>query len=137
MPFDTTEFDPDVWEQLILSGGHERIDFMDNGGIVGLDPDWMTEDERRDLQQPPALRLEDLAEPPMLLPREPDTPSTVADDDFREDFPMPDAPDTPAEPGRVRFEPGTAPPVRDLAIDFEGERDNLLLPPLPPAPPPE
>ena len=110
---------------------------MDNGGIVGLDPDWMTEDERRDLQQPPALRLEDLAEPPMLLPREPDTPSTVAEDDFREDFPMPDAPDTPAEPGRVRFEPGTAPPVRDLAIDFEGERDNLLLPPLPPAPPPE
>ena len=136
--FDTTEFDPETWEQLISNGGHERFDFLDNGGAVGLDPDWMTEAERQALRQPPAFQLDDLNEPPTLLPREPATPSTVADDDFlqEDDFPTPNAPTTP-EPARVRFVPDTAPPVRDLAMDFEGERDEPVAPIQPQLPPVE
>ncbi|KAI2505066.1 hypothetical protein MHU86_9342 [Fragilaria crotonensis] len=123
MPFDTTEFDPETWERLISNGGHERVDWVGNDAL-SLDPDWMTEAELQALRQP-APRTGDHEGPLRSFPREPTTPSTVGDDDLRED-PASRTPRTPLTPipSRVTFEPGTAPPVRDLAMDFEGERDE-------------
>ena len=123
-PFDTTEFDPETWERLISNGGHERVDWVGNDAL-SLDPDWMTEAERQALRRP-APRTDDHEGPLRSFPREPTTPSTVGDDDLRED-PASRTPRTPLTPvpSRVTFEPGTAPPVRDLAMDFEGERDEV------------
>ena len=98
IPFDTTEFDSEAWDCLILSGRYERINFLDGNRVVGLDSDQMTKDERRERQQPLTLRLEDLVDRHLvLLPRETTTLSTVADDDLREDLPTSDASNTPVK----------------------------------------
>lgn len=94
-----------------MNGGHERIDIWDNRGVICLDPDWMTEDERQALRQPTLQLAHVLPGQPMLNPREPATLSIVANDDWRDNFPTPDVPTTPVL-ARVIFDlVDTAPPL--------------------------
>ena len=137
--FDTEHFAADDWERLISSGGLERADIptLDgNDTVFRLDDEWRApadiERMREEEQQRRLERLadpEDLLGPPLVsLPREP--PTLLRELDPQDDpFDLLDDGDL-----RDIFDPEVAPPVRDLAIDFQDEaavepRPRALSPP--------
>jgi hypothetical protein len=77
---DTSEFNPEVWERLISSGGRKQIDFCDNQE----GPEWMSEEERQVLLRPPTIGDDSVEQlkSQMSLPREPETPNTGCEQGF-------------------------------------------------------
>ena len=126
--FDPNTFAADDWERLISDGGLEQADIpqVDND-MFRLDDEWRSQaDIDREREEAIRLRMERLAEPPddilappPLLPREPPLlPREAIDPDDSPDLPG-NFDDDPSP--RVTFDPGVAPPVRDLAMDFQDE----------------